>query len=84
MLSTGVPMNEDDILPNRTNNDTMEKSNNGLPFKRGHEMHVSTTKALIHLYDPLGSIVVSMNSSTSMSSYIFSTILKQQSMMSND
>jgi len=68
MVRPNVPMNEDDILPNCIYTLTMDKSNRGIPFKGGHEMHVSTLRALIHLYSPLGSLIVTMNSSTSMSS----------------
>jgi hypothetical protein len=35
MLRHGFPMSEDDILPNHTDTDTMEKSNIGLPFRGG-------------------------------------------------
>jgi hypothetical protein len=61
-------MNADDILPNRTNTNTMEKLNKGIPFREGQEMHVSTLRALIHLCSPLGSLVLTMNSSIGMSS----------------
>ncbi len=42
MSRYGVPMSEDEIMPNCTNIDTMEKLNKGIPFKGGQEMHVST------------------------------------------
>jgi hypothetical protein len=35
MVRLGVPLNEDDIFPNRINTNTMEKSNRGIPFKGG-------------------------------------------------
>jgi hypothetical protein len=63
MVRPGVPMSEDDILPNWTDTNTMEKLNKGIPFKGGQEMHVSTLKARIDLCNPLGSLVVTMNSS---------------------
>jgi hypothetical protein len=68
MVKLGFPMNEDDILPNHTDTDTMEKSSRGIPFRGGQEMHVSTLKALIHLYNPLNFLVVTMNSLIGMSS----------------
>jgi hypothetical protein len=68
MVRFGVLMNADDILPNRTNTNTMEKLNKGIPFREGQEMHVSTLRALIHLCSPLGSLVLTMNSSIGMSS----------------
>jgi hypothetical protein len=61
-------MNEDDILPNWTNTNIMEKLSRGIPFRGGQKMRVSILRALIHLYNPLGSLVVTMNSLTSMSS----------------
>jgi hypothetical protein len=68
MVRLGVPMSEDDILPNHTNIDTMEKQNRVIPFRGGQEMHVSTLKALIHLCSPPGFLIITMNSSTCMSS----------------
>jgi hypothetical protein len=68
MVKHGLPMNEDHILPNRTNIDTIEKSNKDIPFKGRQNMHVSTLRTLIHLYNPFGSLVVTLNSLTSMSS----------------
>jgi hypothetical protein len=63
MVRLGVSLNEDDILHNPTNVETMQKSNTRIPFKGGQEMHVSTLRALIHLCNPHGSLVVNMNSS---------------------
>ncbi len=63
MVRLGLPMGEDDIFPNHTNIDTMEKSDGGIPFRGGQEMHMSTLKALIHFYNPPNSLVVTMNSS---------------------
>jgi hypothetical protein len=40
MVKPSVPMGEDDILPNRTNIDTMEKLSKGIPFRGSKEMHV--------------------------------------------
>jgi hypothetical protein len=68
MVRPNVPMGEDDILPNRIDIDTMEKSSRGIPFRGGQEVHVSTLRAFIHLCSLHGSLVVSMNSPTSMSS----------------
>jgi hypothetical protein len=68
MVRPSVPMNEDDILPNCIDTDIMENLNKGIPFKGGHEMHVSTLRAFIHLCNPLGSLVVTMNSSIGTSS----------------
>jgi hypothetical protein len=68
MARYGVPMSEDEIMPNCTNIDTMEKLNKGIPFKGGQEMHVSTLRALIHLYNPPSFLIVTMNSSIGMSS----------------
>jgi hypothetical protein len=84
MFMHGVPMSEHDILPNCTNNDTMEKSSRGFPFRGGQEMHVSTLRALIHLCSALGSLVVTMNSNTSMSFYIPCAISKQQYVLLDD
>jgi hypothetical protein len=66
MVKLGVPMSEDDILPNCTNIDTMEKSSKGILVSQ--EMHVSTLRAFIHMCNLVGSLVGNMNSSTSMSS----------------
>lgn len=68
MVRPGVPMNEDDILSNHINIDIMEKSRRGIIFRGGQEMHVSTLRAFIHLCGTPSSLVVTMNSSTSMSS----------------
>jgi hypothetical protein len=35
MVRLNVPMNEDDILPNQTNINIMEKSSRGIPFRGG-------------------------------------------------
>ncbi len=60
-------MSEDAIMPNCTYIDTMEKLNIGIAFKGGHEMHVSTLRAFIHLCNLPSSLVVTMNSSIGMS-----------------
>jgi hypothetical protein len=39
-------------------------------------MHVSTLKDIIHLCSPPSSLVVTMNSSTCMSSYVFRAIFE--------
>jgi hypothetical protein len=77
-------MSEDDIFPNRINIDTMEKSSKGLPFKGSQEMHVSTLMILIHFCIPFDFLVVTMNSSTSMSSSLLFMILKQQFVLLDD
>jgi hypothetical protein len=69
MVKPDVPMGEDNILPNCTDIDKMEKSSKGIPVNQ--EMHVSTLRALIHMCNLVGSLVVHMNSSTSMSSRLF-------------
>lgn len=69
MVKLGVPMDEDDILPNCININTMEKSSKGIPLSQ--EMHVSTMKAFIHLCSLVGSLVINMNSSTGISFRIF-------------
>jgi hypothetical protein len=48
------------------------------------EMHVSTLRALIHLYSLIGFVIITMNSSTSMSFYILFAILKQQFVLLDD
>jgi hypothetical protein len=63
-------MGEDDILPNHTDIDIMEKSGKHIPFRRGQKMHVSTLRVFIHMRSPHGLLVVNMNSSTSMSSWL--------------
>jgi hypothetical protein len=68
MARHGVPLGDDDIMQNHIDIETMEKSNKGMPFKGGQEMHVSTLRAHIHLCNLLGSLVVNMNSSIGMSS----------------
>jgi hypothetical protein len=35
MVRHGLPMSEDDIMPNHTNIDIMEKLNKGIPFRGG-------------------------------------------------
>ncbi len=35
MVKPSVPMNEDEIMPNCTNIDVMEKLNKGIPFRGG-------------------------------------------------
>ncbi len=62
---------------NHININTMEKSNRGIPFIGGQEMHVSTLKVLIHLCNLPSSLVVTMNSFIGMSSWLLSTSLKQ-------
>ncbi len=46
-------------------------------------MHVSALRAFIHLYSLPSSLVITMNSSIGMSSYIFGAILKQQFVLPN-
>jgi hypothetical protein len=58
MVRLGVPLGEDDILLNCTNIETMENSNKGIPFIGGQKMHVSTLRALIHMCNLFGSLVV--------------------------
>lgn len=67
MVMHGVPVGEEDILPNLIDIDTMKKSSRGIPFKGGHEMHVYTLRVLIHLCNFASSLIVNMNSSTGMS-----------------
>ncbi len=64
-------MGEDDILPNCIDITTMEKLNRGIMLRGGEEMHESTLKVFIHLFSPLGSLVVTMNSSIGMSFWLF-------------
>ncbi len=66
MVRVGVSLGEDDILYNRTNLETMEKSSTSVPFKGGQEMHVFVLRALIDLCNLANSCVVNMNSSTGM------------------
>ncbi len=68
MVRFGVSLDEDDILHNHIDVEIMQKSNIGIPFRGGQEMHLSTLKALIHICNPLGLFVVNMNSSISVSS----------------
>jgi hypothetical protein len=68
MVRHGVPMGEDDIFPNCIDTYIIDKSNIVIPFRGGQEMHVSTLRVLIHLYNLFGSLIVTINSSTSMSS----------------
>jgi hypothetical protein len=84
MVSPSLPMSEDDILPNHIDTNRVDKLNRGIPFRRGQKMHVSTLKALIHLYIPLISLVITMNSSTNMSSWLFFASLKQQYVLPDD
>jgi hypothetical protein len=68
MVRPGVSLDDDDVLHNHIDVETMKNSNIGIPFKGSQEMHVSTLKALIHLCNLLGLFVVNMNSSIGVSS----------------
>ncbi len=76
--------NEDDIFPNHIYINTMEKSSKGLPFKRGQEMHVSTSRTFIHFCNPFGFLVVTMNSSIGISFSLLFAIFKQQFVLLDD
>ncbi len=53
----------------------MHKSFKGIPFKGGHEIHVSTLGALIQACSSKGSLVVGMNSSIgSLSDYLLNLV----------
>jgi len=47
MVRLELSLVEDDILYNRINIDSMQKSSKGIPLKGGQEIHVSTLIALI-------------------------------------
>jgi hypothetical protein len=47
MVRLGLLLVEDNILCNRPNMDSMQKSFKGIPLRGGQEIHVSTLGALI-------------------------------------
>jgi hypothetical protein len=63
MVRLGLSLVEDDILYNKININSIQKSSKGIPFRRGQEIHVSTLGVLIHACYFEGSLVVGMNSS---------------------
>jgi hypothetical protein len=47
MVRLGLSLVEDNILYNRINIDSMQKSSKGIPLKGGQKIHVSTLMVLI-------------------------------------